>query len=206
MGTTTLRGLARIAGQLRSVPSVTALLTVPHDVATLVCWATVPSWPPRLAAAMSQAIDQLHADARVACGEALTGLAGFRETHDQALAARQVAELPGCSDTRITRYRDVAVISLMALRPAATQTWMKGILGELLHDDEEMARLRQTLRAYLSVGENASATAQELDLHRNTVKYRLERAMELLPMPFAQNRLSIALALEFHHRATDLDK
>lgn len=96
----------------------------------------------------------------------------------------------------------MAILSLMALRPAATQTRVHGMLGELLREDEEMARLRQTLRAYLAVGENTSATADRLDVYRNTVKYRLARALELLPMPLDQNRLSIALALEFHDRAT----
>jgi DNA-binding PucR family transcriptional regulator len=122
-------------------------------------------------------------------------------THRQALAARRVAELPGSRETRLTRYRDVAAASLLALHPQESGPWVAELLGELAGPGEELARLRLTLRAYLEAGENASNAALRLYVHRNTVKYRVARALDLLPVPFEQNRLSIALALAYHDRA-----
>ena len=203
-GATTLRGLAGAVSGLRGTPDVAEVLAVPQDVSTLLVWVRhTPDTLPEIVQRLAGRMTQMSAPCRAACGEALKGLTGFRETHAQALAARRVAELPGGGRTVVTRYRDVAATSLMAIRPLEAAAWVHTTLGGLAEPGEEMARLRETLRVYLEVGENASDAAERLYLHRNTVKTRVARAVELLALPFEENRLGVALALDYYCQTTE---
>lgn len=67
--------------------------------------------------------------------------------------------------------------------------------GPLAHDDENSARLRETLRVFLQENLSYKATAERLVLHKNTVQYRVRKAEESLQHPVAQDRLLIELAL-----------
>lgn len=200
--TVTRQTLMRIAQTLRALKPVRDILIVPLDLGTIMIWMSVDGiW--------TQALTRLSRDAavrseqvRIATGEVGHGLAGFRATRQQALSARRVAELPGSLQHPVTRYRDVAATSLLARHTDEAGPWVADLLGDLAGHNVETERLRQTLRVYLETGENASNTAHRMHLHRNTVKYRVARALELLPVPFEQNRLSIALALAFHDRIT----
>ena len=195
------RALVRLTQPLRHLPGVRGLVAAPHDLSTVFCWVAVDGAWTQVLTRLSRAVRDGGDHARVACGEPASGLEGFRVTHRQALAARRVAELPGSRETRLTRYRDVAAASLLALHPQESGPWVTELLGDLAGPGEELARLRLTLRAYLEAGENASNAALRLYVHRNTVKYRVARALDMLPVPFEQNRLSIALALAYHDRA-----
>ncbi len=78
--------------------------------------------------------------------------------------------------------------------------FVRTTLGPLAGRDAAAARLRETLRIYLSEGESAPRAAQRLYAHRNTVLQRVARAEELLGHPIAGRRLELALALELTHR------
>jgi PucR C-terminal helix-turn-helix domain len=68
-------------------------------------------------------------------------------------------------------------------------------VAPLAHDDENSARLRDTLRIFLQENLSYKATAERLVLHKNTVQYRVRKAEESLQHPVAQDRLLIELAL-----------
>jgi DNA-binding PucR family transcriptional regulator len=69
------------------------------------------------------------------------------------------------------------------------------VLGELSTDTESDARLRETLRVFLRCGSSYKQAAEELDLHFNTVKYRIGRAVARRGNPIDQDRLDVELAL-----------
>ena len=73
-------------------------------------------------------------------------------------------------------------------------------LGRLAEDSANAARLRETLRVYLDVADNAPAAAARLHLHRNTVLQRVAKATELLGYEIGDRRLALTLALELAHR------
>jgi DNA-binding PucR family transcriptional regulator len=60
--------------------------------------------------------------------------------------------------------------------------------------------LRETLRVFLEVAENAPRAAERLHTHRNTVLQRVARATELLGYPPGERRLAVELALELRRR------
>lgn len=172
-------------------------LLVPRDERTLYGWlhvageAHIDEW-------MSGVTDL--EDARVAFGELAAGIDGFRLSHMQARSAGAVVAASRKRAKNMTvRYRDVAAISFLVDRPAESKGWAEAILGELAGTGEERERLRESLRVFLEEGENAQATARRLFVHRNTVKYRVDHAMAMLPEPLDARRLEIALALRYCH-------
>ena len=134
-------------------------------------------------------------DACVALGEPGDGVEGFRRTHSQALAAQAVALAAGPGGPRVTAFAAIRPIALMAGELDATRAWVQETLGALAIDDERHARLRTTLRVFLSTGGSYTATAERLTLHKNTVHYRVSRAEEMRGRPISPDRLDVELAL-----------
>jgi sugar diacid utilization regulator len=71
-------------------------------------------------------------------------------------------------------------------------------LGPLLEDPEGMADLMATLRTFFDTGRSVRRSALELQVHENTVRYRLVKIEELTGLPIATDadaQLSAQLAL-----------
>jgi DNA-binding PucR family transcriptional regulator len=68
-------------------------------------------------------------------------------------------------------------------------------LGPLADDDDQHARLRDTLRVFLQENGSYKATAERLILHKNSVQYRVRKAEKAHGHPVGDNRLSVELAL-----------
>jgi DNA-binding PucR family transcriptional regulator len=132
---------------------------------------------------------------RFAFGAAGAGVAGFRRTHQQALAAHAIALAAGPSGQRVTSFTEVAPLALMASSVELLRTWVHETLGHLADDDDQHARLRDTLRVFLQENGSFKATAERLILHKNSVQYRVRKAEEALGHPVDENRLSVELAL-----------
>jgi DNA-binding PucR family transcriptional regulator len=132
---------------------------------------------------------------RFAFGAAGGGVSGFRRTHQQALAAHAVALAASPSGPRATNFTEVAPLALMASSVELLRTWVHETLGQLADDDDQHARLRDTLRVFLQENGSFKATAERLILHKNSVQYRVRKAEEALGHPVADNRLAVELAL-----------
>ena len=76
---------------------------------------------------------------------------------------------------------------------------MLATLAGLAADDENHARLRDTLLAFLHANGSYKATAEQLMLHKNTVQYRIRRAEESLGRPVSENPHDLELALRASH-------
>ncbi|MFD6156963.1 PucR family transcriptional regulator [Nocardia sp. NPDC060256] len=137
----------------------------------------------------------------LAIGEPAPGLAGFRRSHRQAQAAWSVAVTSGLPAQRIIAADDpgVAAAALLGGNIAAAREWVDEILGDLAADNENDARLRDTLRVFLRTGSSYKAAATELDLHFNSVKYRVGRAISRRGRPIDADRLDVELALLLCH-------
>ncbi|PKZ64859.1 PucR family transcriptional regulator [Gordonia terrae] len=132
---------------------------------------------------------------RVAVGLPASGARGFRRTHEQARAAYSVATMPGGTADRVIGFGDrgVAVVSLLARDLESTRAWVREVLGALAEDTPTANMLRETLSVYFATKESHLHTAERLNLHRNTVKYRVGKA--LAEVPADRDRLDLALAL-----------
>jgi DNA-binding PucR family transcriptional regulator len=127
---------------------------------------------------------------RIAVGVTAPGVAGFRESHREAVAARDLADL--LTDTLVA-YGDVEVVSLLSQDRVAMAAFVRRELGDLAADDDAAGRLRATVLAYLESGMDGAAA--RLAIHRNTVRYRLHQAEDLLGRPVTERRRELELAL-----------
>jgi len=138
-------------------------------------------------------------DIHAAFGGPAKGPSGFRLTHQQAMAAQAVALAAGPVPPRAVAFGEVAPVAMMLGSPELLQAWVLATLGGLATDDENHARLRDTLLAFLQLGGSYKTTAERLMLHKNTVQYRIRRAEESLGRPVAENPHDLELALRASH-------
>lgn len=144
---------------------------------------------------------ELHDHCRVAIGMVGRGADGFRLSHLQAVAARRVLAQSAAGAAPVVGYGEegVAVTSMLSTDLAATRSWVAGVLGPLALDTAQAATLRDTLRVFHACGESATETAERMTLHRNTVRYRLGRAGELMAERPTVSRTDLAMALLVCH-------
>ncbi len=193
--------MAEARRRVAAMRGVRDSLLVPRDERTLYSWLHVAGGD-NIAEWMSMLTDL--EEARVAFGELASGIEGFRLSHVQARSAGAVIATSRKRESNmIVRYRDVAALSFLVDRPAESKGWSDAVLGDLAGPGEERERLRETLRVFLEEGENAIATGRRLFVHRNTVRYRVDRACSLLPEALGSRRLEVALALRYLDLAGD---
>ena len=133
----------------------------------------------------------------LALGSPQAGLDGFRTSHEEALRVHKVASLGGIPDRAVVSHDEpgIAATTLLSQNLAGARAWMRGVLGDLLRDDETTARLRFTLLTLLRHDMNYTATAEAMVMHKNSIKYRLTSAESILGHSVADNRLDVELAL-----------
>jgi PucR C-terminal helix-turn-helix domain/GGDEF-like domain len=137
-------------------------------------------------------------DIHFAFGDAARGTAGFRLTHQQAIAAQAVALAAG-PPPRAVAFSEVAPVAMMLGSSDLLRAWVLATLAGLATDDEHHARLRDTLLVFLHSGGSYKMTAERLMLHKNTVQYRIRKAGESLGRPVGENQNDVELALRASH-------
>jgi hypothetical protein len=136
----------------------------------------------------------------VAIGTMGSGIEGFRRSHREAEEARGVAivrERPNSSTPTVIAASDpgLSVMARLGGDVAGTREWVAAVLGDLAGDSENDARLRETLRMYLACGSSYKVAAEELNMHFNSVKYRVSRAVARRGREIGSDRLEVELAL-----------
>jgi len=169
---------------------------VPRDESSAWAWLPLGIRDRFDATAASKA--DLDGDLHVAFGDVVKGIDGFRLTHQQAIAAQAVALASGTAPAAVT-YAEVAPVAMMLGTPGLLRAWVLSTLGALAVDDENHARLRDTLLIFLDTGGSYKATAERLVLHKNTVQYRIHKAEESLGRPVGHDRHDVELALQASH-------
>ena len=169
---------------------------LPRDESTGWAWLPLGGRDTFDAAAAGRAV--LDTGIHVAFGSAAKGTAGFRLTHQQALAAQSVALAAG-SPPRAVAFSEVAPVAMMLGSADLLRAWVLSTLAGLAADDEHHARLRETLLVFLLSGGSYKTTAEQLMLHKNTVQYRIRKAEERLGRPVSENRQDVELALRASH-------
>ncbi|GCA99896.1 CdaR family transcriptional regulator [Mycolicibacterium sp. NCC-Tsukiji] len=166
-------------------------------------WAWIP-----LPADVDDAVDRIRAFVRsrpdapwATVGNPLTGLAGFRDSHRQAVAARAVAMAPGAPPRPVTAADEpgLMVAAQFSSDLDNARSWVCHVLGPLAADTDSDERLRETLRGFLRNSSSFKASADELHLHVNSVKYRVQRAIERRGRPIEEDRIDVEVALLLCH-------
>jgi DNA-binding PucR family transcriptional regulator len=133
----------------------------------------------------------------LALGSPLPGVEGFRRSHRQARRARDVAIAAGADPTTVIATDDpgFSAAALLSDDRDEAREWVHEVLGPLSSGTDNDARMRETLRVFLRGGASYKAAADELHLHSNSVKYRIQRAIERRGRPIGDDRLDVEIAL-----------
>ena len=185
--------LERLGGQGRP-------LFVPRDEAGAWVWLPLAPGAAVRREDLDAALEGTEPGVRVTVGDPATGVDGFRDTHQQARRVHALALAAGEHCDRVLTFREVGTVALMTSDLNAARLWVASTLGPLAADDENCARLRETLRVFLASGGSYTASAAELTMHKNSVQYRVRKAQELLPRGLAEGRLDVELALNLCRR------
>jgi DNA-binding PucR family transcriptional regulator len=89
----------------------------------------------------------------------------------------------------------VIVAELVTSSPPAAATLIRMLAPLVAEDERRRGDLVATLRTYLAEGLSIHRTAEQLFLHRNSVRSRLRRIEALLGVPVADAKLQLELAL-----------
>ncbi|MFL6158685.1 MAG: PucR family transcriptional regulator [Marmoricola sp.] len=186
------RHLGRMA---RALGSTAQPLFVAQDRATGWGWIPLGNGSAHVDAEALTELDD--AGIRVATGVPAAGVDGFRNSHLDALQAQAVALVAQDRARAVTAYGDpeVRAAALLSSDLEATRRLVRTALGGLAEDTDSAERLRETLRVFLSTRNSFAATADLVHLHKNTVKYRVDRAVELRGRGVDEDRLDLELAL-----------
>ncbi|MGB8390308.1 PucR family transcriptional regulator [Mycobacterium sp.] len=133
----------------------------------------------------------------VAIGTMAGGIEGFRRSHGEAAEARGVAIVRERRGPTVIAATDPGLSGVARLGGdvAGTRQWVAAVLGDLARDNENDGRLRETLRVYLACGSSYKMAAEELNMHFNSVKYRVGRAVARRGREIGSDRLEVELAL-----------
>lgn len=130
------------------------------------------------------------------------GLRSLREAYREAKDSVSIAHELGDME-RTTFYGDLKLYQLLLALKERNLEHMNRFYDETLgplveHDDRKQSDLIRTLNGFFEANGNLAQAAKDLDVHRNTLVYRLERISELteLDLNDADNRLILHLALK----------
>lgn len=130
------------------------------------------------------------------------GLRGMREAYREAKDAVSIAYELGDQETT-TFYGDLKLYQLLLALKEGNLDHMQRFYADTLsplveHDERKQSDLVRTLEGFFESNGNLAQAAKELDVHRNTLVYRLERISELteLDLNDADNRLILHLSLK----------
>lgn len=200
-GGATLQRLESVVAEVAAEAGATASPVFwPQDRSSAWCWlpmghGTAP-WTPA-----ERPVRAAGGSVRLAFGSASPGVSGFAVSHAQALQAHRVATLaaPGTAmaGAAVVSYDDPAIrtTALVTADLAAGRDLVARALGTLADATSASARLRETLEVFLAEGSSYVATAERLHVHKNTVKYRVDKAVAARGHPLDVDRVNLEIAL-----------
>jgi len=187
--------LNAVARKVAQALGMSATLTLNAGTRDLWGWLSTPK-PPVLADLDKLAAELEDSGVRLTVGVPAPGLGGFRSSHAEARAA-QALVVEASPARPVLRYADVELLCLTAQNPELLKRMVLREVGPLCAADKNLALVRETALTFLRNRQITEVTAQQLFVHKNTVRYRLARAEELLGHPLAERAGLVELALSY---------
>lgn len=128
-------------------------------------------------------------------------LSGLRQAYSQASATLRTIRILGRSNT-VGFYDDFLMIRLLELIPhdvSLSGFCLPDIQALQEYDKTHDSELCRTLLCYLEHARNASSTARALNVHRNTIHYRIGKCKEIMPgLDFQNDYITFLLMVSLH--------
>jgi len=130
------------------------------------------------------------------------GLRNLREAYREAKDSVNIAQELGENDDT-TFYGDLKLYQLLLALKERNLEHLQHFFHETLvplveHDERKQSELVRTLEGFFAANGNLAQAAKDLDVHRNTLVYRLDKISELTDIDLndPDNRLLLHLALK----------
>ncbi|MPZ65973.1 MAG: CdaR family transcriptional regulator [Pseudonocardiaceae bacterium] len=120
-------------------------------------------------------------ECRIGVGGAAVAPADFPRSHRQAKFALTMQQAAKCAD-QVVEFDGLGVYRLLSEveDTVGVERFVRSWLGLLLdYDTRKHSDLVETLTEYLECGGSYDAASQAVSVHRNTLKYRLQRIREI---------------------------
>ncbi|SDK72635.1 PucR C-terminal helix-turn-helix domain-containing protein [Nocardioides sp. YR527] len=189
------RRLQNVAGQLARRIRAPRPLTLLTSGSELCFWAATPARPD-LGSLFELAGILEESQAHLAFGVPSPGPAGFRSGHSEAKAAQRVG-LDATPSPPVVDYSHIELLCLVSESPQLVRRMVEREIGDLGAPDKNLAQVRHTVLTHFDNGFNVEKTARHLFIHRNTVRYRLSRAEELIGHSLTERTAKIDIALRY---------
>jgi sugar diacid utilization regulator len=141
---------------------------------------------------------RLGVEVRVAYGRAAEGASGVSASYREARIAielsHRVAVPPVCGYDQL---RVFAAIKDLASSPQG-RAFAQEVLDPLRRTDRQIGSLQEVVLAYIAESGNLNGAARRLNLHRNTMLYKIERASRALRMDVRQSETQFMVWLAHH--------
>ncbi|MGN6276763.1 MAG: PucR family transcriptional regulator [Solirubrobacterales bacterium] len=129
---------------------------------------------------------------RLALGDPVAGLDGWRHTYREANAAFAVAV---CRPGSVVRYAKVQILAVIAQNDFLQRSLRTEFLEPLLHRPEGGRDLVETLCRYFALGRNGRCTAADLGVSPQTITNRLKRVEKCLGRPIQECGIGLEAAV-----------
>ena len=146
--------------------------------------------------------DKIHKEfeieAYIGIGLGYEYLADIRESYTEAKSALQLISME--KQKYVLSYNDMGIHSLISQirSPKTLDNYINDKLGRLIETDKvQDSELCNTLRAYIENNCNSNATAELLFIHRNTMRYRLDKIEKILNVDLDDLSVCLELKLAF---------
>lgn len=137
---------------------------------------------------------------RIGAGRPGIGIQAARLSYEEAASALSIAErfdiphAPGAEPVIFSDIRYFQIIDSLLQDEGKARLFCLDILGRFteqnLKSEEEYLR---TLEAYLYYGRNLSEIQRNVGIHRNTVKYRIDKIQEVLDVDLNDIQVSVSI-------------
>ena len=137
--------------------------------------------------------------ARVGVGTGYEYIEDMKKSFQEAKNTLQISRIAG-EERSVFFYEDLGIYSLIAQvkNGRFLDDYVESHLGELLRSDQiQDGDLCMTLETYLDYDCNANATAEHLFIHRNTMRYRMEKIRNILNEDVSDMSVCLELKLAF---------
>lgn len=135
-------------------------------------------------------------NAVVGIGSSYEYISELKDSYDEAKNTLHILKVLGSTDN-VYFYEDIGIYSLISQikNGKFLDSYISGKLGNLIEADKiQDGELCKTLETYLECNCNANATAEILFIHRNTMRYRLDKIKKILG--YDLNDLSVCIELK----------
>lgn len=184
--TTLLRRAVTLRGEV---------LVVPTDALRTRIWLQVGEEGSLDVEAVAAELVEAELPVRLAVGDPRFGAAGFRATAASARRVKALCTAVGAGAPQVLAHAQVAPLMVLTEDPGEIATFVERTLRGLASPDPRNAGLRETLLVYLESNRKHHEAASRLHVHRNTVHYRVQQAVEALGGELGTDTLALQLAL-----------